>query len=72
LFHEGPSRILLSTSQPENVLAIAQKYRVEAARIGVTTKERLRIDCDSKSLVDCTLTEVREPWETSLEQMLHQ
>jgi len=72
LFHEGPSRILLSTSQPENVLAIAQKYRVEAPRIGVTMKERLRIDCDSKSLVDCTLTEVREPWETSLEQMLHQ
>jgi phosphoribosylformylglycinamidine synthase II len=72
LFHEGPSRILVSTSQPENVLAITQKYRVEAPRIGVTMKERLRIDCDSKSLVDCTLTEVREPWETSLEQMLHQ
>jgi phosphoribosylformylglycinamidine synthase len=72
LFHEGPSRILLSTSQPENVLAIAQKYRLEAPRIGVTMKERLRIDCDSKSLVDCTLTEVREPWETSLEQLLRQ
>jgi phosphoribosylformylglycinamidine synthase len=72
LFHEGPSRILLSTSQPENVLAIGQKNRVEAVRIGVTMKERLRIDCDSITLVDCSLAELRRPWETSLEQMLHQ
>jgi phosphoribosylformylglycinamidine synthase len=72
LFHEGPSRILLSTSEPENVLAIARKNCVEAVRIGVTMKERLRIDCDSKTLVDCSLTELRQPWETSLEQELHQ
>jgi phosphoribosylformylglycinamidine synthase len=72
LFHEAPSRILLSTSEAENVLAIAQKNRVEAVRIGVTMKERLRIDCDSKTLVDCSLAELRRPWETSLEQMLHQ
>ncbi len=72
LFHEGPSRILLSTSQPENVLAIAAKNGVEGVPIGVTMKERLRIDCDSKTLVDCSLTELRQPWETSLEQMLHQ
>ena len=72
LFHEAPSRILLSTSEAENVLAIAQKNRVEAVRIGVTMKERLRIDCDSKTLVDCSLDELRRPWETSLEQMLHQ
>jgi phosphoribosylformylglycinamidine synthase II len=72
VFHEGPSRILLSTSEPENVLAIAQKNGVEAARIGVTMKERLRIDCDSKTLLDCNLTELRQPWETSLERMLHQ
>jgi phosphoribosylformylglycinamidine synthase len=72
IFHEGPSRILFSTSEPENVLAIAQKNGVEAVRIGVTMKERLRIDCDSKTLIDCNLTELREPWETSLEQILHQ
>jgi phosphoribosylformylglycinamidine synthase II len=72
LFHEGPSRIMLSTSEPENVLAIARKNCVEAVRIGVTMKERLRIDCDSKTLVDCSLTELRQPWETSLEQELHQ
>jgi phosphoribosylformylglycinamidine (FGAM) synthase-like enzyme len=70
LFHEGPSRILLSTSEPENVLAIAKKNSVEAVLIGVTMKERLRIDCDSKTLIDCDLTELRQPWETSLERML--
>ena len=72
LFHEGPSRILLSTSEPENVLAIAQKNSVEAVRVGVTMKERLRIDWDSKTLIDCDLTELRQPWETSLEGALHQ
>jgi phosphoribosylformylglycinamidine synthase len=72
LFHEGPSRILVSTTQPENVLAIAQRNDVEAPRIGVTMKERLRIDCDSVTLLDCDLKELRQPWETSLERMLHQ
>jgi phosphoribosylformylglycinamidine synthase subunit PurL len=72
LFHEGPSRILVSTSQPENALAIAAANSVEALRIGVTMKERLRIDCDSDNLVDCDLAELKQPWETSLERMLHQ
>jgi phosphoribosylformylglycinamidine synthase II len=72
LFHEGPSRILLTTSQLENVLAIARKFDVEAARIGVTMKERLRIDCGSENLLDCDLKELRHPWETSLESTLHQ
>jgi len=72
LFHEGPSRILLSTEKPENVLEIARKNGIEALPIGVTMKERLRIDCDSKTVLDCDLVELREPWETSLEQMLHQ
>ncbi len=72
VFHEGPSRILVSTSQPENVLAIAKKNGVEAPRIGVTMKERLQIDCGSETLLDCELTDLRQPWETSLETMLHQ
>ncbi len=72
LFHEGPSRIVLSTSQPENVLSIARKFGVEAVEIGVTMKERLRIDCGSETLLDCDLTELMRPWETSLERTLHQ
>jgi phosphoribosylformylglycinamidine synthase len=72
LFHEAPSRILISTSDPENVSAIAKKMGVAAPQIGVTMKERLRIDCGSETLLDCDLTELKQPWETSLERMLHQ
>jgi hypothetical protein len=72
LFHEGPSRILVATSQPEKVVEIARKNSVEAPRIGVTMKERLRIDCGSATVLDCDLTELRQPWETSLERLLHQ
>jgi phosphoribosylformylglycinamidine synthase subunit PurL len=72
LFHEGPSRILLSTSRPQDVMNIAQKFQVEAPQIGVTMKVRLRIDCGSDTLLDCDLTELRQPWETSLERMLRQ
>jgi phosphoribosylformylglycinamidine (FGAM) synthase-like enzyme len=72
LFHEGPSRILLTTAQPKNVLSIARKFLVEAVQIGVTMKERLRIDCGSENLLDCDLKELRYPWETSLESTLRQ
>ena len=43
LFHEGPSRILLSTSAPEAVEKIARDNNVECLRLGVTMKERLQI-----------------------------
>jgi phosphoribosylformylglycinamidine synthase len=72
LFHEAPSRILVATSQPEKVIEIARKNSVESQHIGVTMKERLRIDCGSDTLLDCDLTELRQPWETSLERLLHQ
>ena len=72
LFHEGPSRILISTSKPQEVMKIAQKFKVEAAEIGVTMKGRLRIDCGSETLLDCDLAELRQPWETSLERLLRQ
>ena len=72
LFHEGPSRIVVSTSNPENVLKVAQKNGVEALHIGDTMKEGLRISSDSETLIDCGLKELRESWQTSLERLLHQ
>ncbi|HEX5228185.1 MAG TPA: AIR synthase-related protein, partial [Bryobacteraceae bacterium] len=72
LFHEGPSRVIVATREPEKVIEIARRFSVDAPRIGVTMKERLRIDYDSKNLLDCELTELRQPWETSLERLLHQ
>jgi phosphoribosylformylglycinamidine synthase len=72
LFHEAPSRILVSTSQPEEILKLAAQNGIEAARIGATMKERFRIRCGSDTLVDCGLAELKNPWETALERMLHQ
>jgi len=72
LFHEGPSRILISTSKPANVFEMAHKNGIEALQIGVTMKERLRIDCGSETVLDCDLSELKQPWRTSLERTLHQ
>jgi phosphoribosylformylglycinamidine synthase len=71
LFHEGPSRILISTSEPEKIRAIADEFNVEAVTIGVTIEGRLQITNRSNVLVDSELTVLREPWQNSLEHLLH-
>jgi phosphoribosylformylglycinamidine synthase II len=43
LFHESPSRIVLSTSRPEKVADIAAKHGVEAPVVGVTIEKDLAI-----------------------------
>ena len=70
LFHEGPSRILISTASPEAVEKIADKNNIECLRLGVTMKERLRIDYGSKTVVDCPVSRLREVWESALEDLL--
>jgi phosphoribosylformylglycinamidine synthase len=72
LFHENPSRIIVSTAEPEKVQQIAHKYRVDCTQIGVTMKERLQICNRSEWLVDCFLSDLKEPWEKSLETRLLQ
>jgi phosphoribosylformylglycinamidine synthase len=42
-YHEGPSRILISTEHPNKVAAIAEKYEIEAPIIGVTIEKGLEI-----------------------------
>jgi phosphoribosylformylglycinamidine synthase len=70
LFHEGPSRILVSTATPEAVEKIARDNGVEAVRIGVTMKEKLRIDHNSVTLIDCAIGKLREARENALENQL--
>src|SRR6185295_15752009 len=69
LFHEGPSRVLISTASPEPVEKIAQKNKTECVRLGVTMKGRLRIDYGSKTVVDCPISRLREVWESALEDI---
>jgi phosphoribosylformylglycinamidine synthase len=70
LFHEGPSRILISTAVPETVEKIAREHDVEAVCIGVTMKEKLRIDHNSVTVVDLTIDRLREARENALEGFL--
>ena len=70
LFHEGPSRILISTDQPEAVEAIAKKHAVEAPRIGATIVGRLVIRNQGTVLVDREIGRLRQGWAGALETML--
>jgi len=72
LFHESPSRIVVSTNVPEAVERIAREHGVEAVRIGVTMKEKLRIDLNGVTVVDLALGQIREARENALEDCLIQ
>ena len=71
LFHEGPSRILLSTEQPEAVERVAREYRVQATRIGVTIVGQVEIGNRSERLVSSPIADLKSVWENSLEEVLH-
>jgi phosphoribosylformylglycinamidine synthase len=66
LFHEGPSRVLLSTAMPEQVEEIAKRHGVEVIRIGATLKGRVRIASPASTLIDCEVDHLHLPWETGL------
>jgi phosphoribosylformylglycinamidine synthase len=55
LFGESPSRILLCSLDTESIVGIARKHEVECDKIGVTMKERLRIQNGPVTLIDCEL-----------------
>jgi phosphoribosylformylglycinamidine synthase len=70
LFHEGPSRILLSTSEPGKITALARDFGVESAVVGVTIKGKLQLSNRSQVLLDCELLGVKDQWQTALERKL--
>ena len=70
LFHEGPSRVIVSTSQPEKIERIAHDFGIEVLRIGVTMKGRLQIRNDSMTWIDCTVEQLRDVRENALENQL--
>jgi len=70
LFHEGPSRIVVSTAAPEMVERIARDHGVEATRIGVTMKERLRIDHNAVTCIDFPVDRIQAVFEQALEDQL--
>ena len=70
LFNEAPSRILISTDQPNAVKKVALDHDVGCVEIGATMKERLRIDHHLATWVDSPVDRLREVWENSLEELL--
>ncbi len=70
LFHEGPSRILISTGRPDAVAEIALRHRVEALRIGDTIENVLVIQNRGTVFVDREITRLKGIWSGALEDML--
>jgi phosphoribosylformylglycinamidine synthase len=70
LFHEGPSRVLISTEDPEAVRKIAARHGVEAPRIGATIEAGLRISGPKGRLLECDARDLQVRWEQGLENLL--
>jgi phosphoribosylformylglycinamidine synthase subunit PurL len=70
LFHEGPSRILVSTSDVDKVFAAARKNDVQAIVIGATLKSRVSIRNRNEALVDIAAVELKDCWAGALEHLL--
>jgi phosphoribosylformylglycinamidine synthase subunit PurL len=71
LFHEGPSRILVSTAEPERVFAASKEKGIEAIPIGVTLNSRVKIQNRDQVLIDGRVDELKDLWNGSLQQLLH-
>src|SRR5438477_71913 len=66
-FHEAPSRVLLSTSAPERVAAIAGKYGVEAPVVGITIEKVMEMRQGAAALGAWEITALKATYEQALE-----
>jgi hypothetical protein len=71
LFGEAPSRILLTTRDPDRIHEIALRYDVDCPRIGVTMKERLQVGDGNAMWIDIATTDLKQSFENSLPSLLH-
>jgi phosphoribosylformylglycinamidine synthase len=72
LFHEGPSRILVSTPDLAAVLEVAESHGVEALVIGETAGDWLSIKNRGESLVRLNVRDLAQRWEEALpSKLLH-
>jgi phosphoribosylformylglycinamidine synthase subunit PurL len=71
LFHEAPSRVLVSTATPERVIEAARDNDVEATTIGVTLDSRLVLRNRNEILIDSQVDDLKKLWDTGLVHLLH-
>ncbi len=67
LFHEGPSRVLVSTAQPQLIVEIAARHAVEAIQIGSTVTDQITITNRQKPLIHGDIGNFKNGWEKALE-----
>jgi len=67
LFHEGPSRVIVSTENVAAVLEIAKKHGVDAPVIGKTSPEVVSVSARGKQLLSARVAELERRWATALE-----
>jgi phosphoribosylformylglycinamidine synthase len=65
-FHEGPSRILISTAQAKQVAAIAERHGVEAPVVGVTIEAGMEIRQRGNTLGSWDIAALRAAYEGAL------
>jgi phosphoribosylformylglycinamidine synthase subunit PurL len=66
LFHEAPSRVLLSTAVPEQVAALAAHHHIEAPVVGVTIETEVVIAQKGRVLGRWEITELQAAFEEAL------
>jgi phosphoribosylformylglycinamidine (FGAM) synthase-like enzyme len=66
LFHEAPSRVLLSTSNPDQVASIAARHQVEALVVGVTIESEVVIAQKGRVLGRWEINDLQTAFEGSL------
>jgi phosphoribosylformylglycinamidine synthase len=71
LFGEAPSRILLSTSDPDKIQAIAQQHSVQCIQLGMTSGGPLRIKVGDRLAIDTHALEVQKRSESAFPHLLH-
>jgi phosphoribosylformylglycinamidine synthase subunit PurL len=69
-FHEGQSRILISTAQPKRIQAIAEAHGVEAPLVGVTIEKGIEIRQRTITLGSWEIATLRSIYNHSLETHL--
>ncbi len=67
LFHEGPSRVLLSTGQPDQVAAVAARHGIEAPVLGVTIERDIEVSQRGRLLGRWECAALESTYEQALE-----
>jgi len=67
LFHEAPSRVLISTADSKRVAAVAKKFEIEAPVVGVTIEKGMEIRQRNVTLGAWDIAALKSAYEGALE-----